>query len=72
MLGPHRGRLAFRRSYQRLSQDLPGQLAARTAEVGAGGDPRLRGAGQFLGGTFALSLGGGAFLVAVCVFEEGG
>jgi hypothetical protein len=45
---------------------------ARTGEVGAGGGPRLRGPGQLLGGTFALFLGGGAFLITACVGEEGG
>jgi len=44
VLGPDRGRLAFRRSPARLVQDLTGQPVARAGEVGAGGGPRLRGA----------------------------
>jgi len=70
--GPNRHGLAFRRSFQRLSQNLPGQLAARTVQVGVSRDPRLRGTHQLLDGSFALFLGDGAFLITPCVGEEGG
>jgi len=72
MLGPNRGRLAFRRRPCRMGQNLVGQPVARPGEVGAGRDPRLGRAHQLLGGTFALFLGGGAFLIAACALEEGG
>jgi len=72
VLGPDRGRLAFRRRPCCLGQNLPGQPVARPGEVGVGGGPRLCGTHQLLRSGVAPLLGGGAFLIAACVGEEGG
>ncbi len=72
VLSPNRGGFAFRRRPCCLGQNLVGQLVARPGEVGLGGGPRLRGTHQLLCSGFAPLLGGGAFLIAACVGEEGG
>ena len=72
VLGPNRGGFAFRRRPCCLGQNLVGQLVARPVQVGLGGGPRLCGAQQLLCSGFAPLLGGGVFLVAPCVGEEGG